>query len=162
MAVAEAAEGERERSNPVKRMRWATQRTPARKGTLKRRSIFNRYAARLQADEKKRDSAGSELDGSASAAGDDGGPGRTVYFNVPLPDSARDEEGRPLNHYPRNKIRTAKYTPLSFIPKNLWFQFQNVANVYFLAVIILDVRVHQRIYIYVTSFDVAAPPDVPP
>lgn len=52
----------------------------------------------------------------------------------------RDEDGRPLATYPRNKIRTAKYTPISFIPKNLWFQFQNVANIYFLFIIIIGVR----------------------
>lgn len=59
---------------------------------------------------------------------------------MPLPQTERDEEGQPLAHYARNKIRTAKYTPLSFIPKNLWFQFHNIANVYFLFIIILGVR----------------------
>lgn len=48
-------------------------------------------------------------------------------------------KGHPIQQYKRNKIRTAKYTPISFIPKNLWFQFHNIANIYFLAVIILDV-----------------------
>jgi phospholipid-translocating ATPase len=28
---------------------------------------------------------------------------------------------------------------LSFIPKNLWYQFHNIANVYFLFLIILNV-----------------------
>lgn len=65
---------------------------------------------------------------------------RTIYFNVPLPDYAKDEDGHLKAHYARNKIRTAKYTPLSFIPKNLWFQFHNIANVYFLFVIVLAVR----------------------
>jgi phospholipid-translocating ATPase len=59
---------------------------------------------------------------------------------VPLPQAERDEEGHPLAHYARNKIRTAKYTPLSFIPKNLWLQFHNIANGYFLFIIILGVR----------------------
>lgn len=66
--------------------------------------------------------------------------GRRVYFNVPLPQSERDDEGHPIAQYARNKIRTAKYTPLSFVPKNLWFQFHNIANVYFLFIIILGVR----------------------
>jgi len=68
------------------------------------------------------------------------GPGRRIFFNIPLPADARDEEGYPTAHYPRNKIRTAKYTPLSFVPKNLFIQFyNNVANIYFLFVIILGV-----------------------
>ncbi|KAL6153434.1 phospholipid transporting ATPase [Exserohilum turcicum] len=65
--------------------------------------------------------------------------GRRVYFNVPLPQSERDDEGHPIAQYARNKIRTAKYTPLSFVPKNLWFQFHNIANVYFLFIIILGI-----------------------
>lgn len=37
-----------------------------------------------------------------------------------------------------NEIRTAKYTILNFIPKNLFEQFRRVANVYFLILIILQ------------------------
>lgn len=69
----------------------------------------------------------------------DGQGPRKVFFNQPLPRDAIDESGHPLVHYKRNKIRTAKYTPLSFIPKNIWFQFHNIANVYFLFLIILTV-----------------------
>lgn len=75
----------------------------------------------------------TEVDGQSSQ-----GP-RTVYFNIPLPPDAVDEQGHPLKHYQRNKIRTAKYTPISFIPKNLWYQFHNIAYVYFLFLIILAV-----------------------
>ncbi|GMG22169.1 unnamed protein product [[Candida] boidinii] len=50
----------------------------------------------------------------------------------------KDEKtGLPKATYPRNKIRTTKYTPISFIPKNLIFQFTNIANTYFLIIIIL-------------------------
>lgn len=133
-----------ERSNPVKRIRWATQRVTGKKGINKRRSIFNRHAARASTgSEKKRQSDGTEPDVShpqEEAASEEGAAqGRTIYFNIPLPASMRDEEGHPLQHYQRNKIRTARYTPLSFVPKNLWFQFHNIANVYFLFVIILSV-----------------------
>jgi len=69
----------------------------------------------------------------------DGGGPRTIYFNSNLPPDAIDENGHPVRHYKRNKIRTAKYTPISFIPKNLWYQFHNIANVYFLFLIILAV-----------------------
>ena len=61
--------------------------------------------------------------------------------NIPLPDSERDEHGKPIHQYARNKIRTAKYTPISFIPKNLYYQFHNIANVFFFIIIILGVRV---------------------
>lgn len=42
--------------------------------------------------------------------------------------------------YPRNKIRTAKYSPLTFVPLNFWLQLHNIANIYFIFVIILNVR----------------------
>lgn len=64
---------------------------------------------------------------------------RKLYFNLPLPQSAVDEDGHPIKHFRRNKIRTAKYTAISFVPKNIWFQFHNIANVYFLFLIILAV-----------------------
>lgn len=62
---------------------------------------------------------------------------RTIYFNIPLPEDMVDEDGKPITEYPRNKIRTTKYTPLTFFPKNIMFQFHNFANVYFLILIIL-------------------------
>lgn len=65
--------------------------------------------------------------------------GRKVFFGTPLPRDLVDEDGKPLQRFARNKIRTAKYTPLSFLPKNLWFQFHNLANIFFLFVVILVV-----------------------
>ena len=65
---------------------------------------------------------------------------RKIWMNIPLPDEAKTEEGYNKQVFVRNKIRTSKYTPLSFIPKNLWFQFHNIANIYFLFIIILSVR----------------------
>lgn len=133
-------------SNPVKRMRWATQRVTGRKASTKRRSIFNRNAARQRDTEKNRESTATdpdlktgEQDVQNGETDDDNAVGRSIYFNVALPPSARDEDGRPLQQFKRNKIRTAKYTPISFLPKNFWFQFHNIANIYFLAIIILDV-----------------------
>ena len=139
--------GQRERTAPQKRLRWATQRVKGPKAEHKRKSIFNRRLSRRRADEKKRESAGSDLadpklesnPAQDAESGDGQQTSRTIYFNIPLPDSERDEDGRPLRHYARNKIRTAKYTPLSFLPKNLWYQFHNIANVYFAIVIILGV-----------------------
>jgi len=80
---------------------------------------------------------------------DDEGEGpRKIFFNMSLPADAVDENGHPTRHYKRNKVRTAKYTPLSFVPKNLWFQFHNIANVYFFALIILSVSFHQLRCLY--------------
>lgn len=74
-----------------------------------------------------------------------------VYFNLPLPSEMTDpESGAPLTHYPRNKVRTTKYTPLSFVPKNLYFQFKNVANIYFLFIVILGVS-EEVMYFFFTN-----------
>lgn len=134
-----------ETSQPLNRMRWATVRKPGRKGTMKRRSIFSRNAARMSGSHRNRESAVTDdIDIKADPETDPQTPDqqpRTVYVNQPLPQSARDEEGHPLQHFKRNKIRTAKYTPISFIPKNLWFQLHNIANVYFIFIVILGVSI---------------------
>ncbi|KAL9045041.1 MAG: hypothetical protein Q9214_001868, partial [Letrouitia sp. 1 TL-2023] len=134
-------------SNPVKRIRWATQRVKGLNESRIRHGIIDRlHHRRTGSSEKKRPSAeGPHLDRireeeESFEDGDQHGlGGRRIFFNIPLPDDAKDSEGRPLARYGRNKIRTAKYTPLSFVPKNLWFQFHNVANIYFLFVIILGI-----------------------
>ena len=43
-----------------------------------------------------------------------------------------------MKRYLSNKIRTTKYTILSFLPKNLFEQFHRVANFYFLMLIALN------------------------
>jgi phospholipid-translocating ATPase len=138
---------EREVTNPVKRIRWATHRATGAKAENKRQSLKERLHRRIGSiNEKKRESIGKETGPSengelASSEGDsdDNEAGRTIYFNIPLPAHERDEDGHAKNQYARNKIRTAKYTALSFLPKNLWFQFHNIANVYFAFIIILGV-----------------------
>lgn len=134
-------------TNPVKRIRWATHRATGTKAENKRQSLKERLHRRMGSNsEKKRDSLGKEAGPpetgdvtSSEADSEEQEAGRTIYFNIPLPAHERNEEGHPKAHYARNKIRTAKYTPISFIPKNLWFQFHNIANVYFLFIIILGV-----------------------
>lgn len=135
-------------SNPVKRMRWATQRATGSAGSRKRISIMNRFHHRRSGSGEKRseESGQPHLDGIEEENEDAGDnqdsvdSRRRIFFNVPLPDDAKDEEGHPTAKFGRNKIRTSKYTPLSFLPKNLWFQFHNIANVYFLFIIILTVH----------------------
>ncbi len=138
-------------SNPIKRIRWATQRVTGASGQKKRHSIINRlHHKKSNSNEKKRDSGQSAdtppLEGIQEEAdeetenSDHGDGRRRIFFNIPLPDDEKDEEGHPKAQFARNKIRTAKYTPLSFIPKNLFLQFHNIANIYFLFVIVLAVR----------------------
>jgi phospholipid-translocating ATPase len=87
----------------------------------------------------KTDSVGAEGSEDGSGKDEDGIEPRSIYVNQSLPSDAVDESGLPVTQFARNKIRTAKYTPLSFIPKNLFYQFHNIANIYFLFTIILTV-----------------------
>ncbi|KAF1993342.1 phospholipid-translocating P-type ATPase [Amniculicola lignicola CBS 123094] len=144
--AAQPAHEDSEVTNPVKRIRWATHRATGVKADHKRQSLKERLHRRIGSGEKKRDSLGKEagpLEGvdveSSDAGSEEPDGGRRIYFNIALPAHERDEDGHPKAHYARNKIRTAKYTPLSFIPKNLYFQFHNIANVYFLFIIILGI-----------------------
>jgi phospholipid-transporting ATPase len=38
--------------------------------------------------------------------------------------------------YPVNKVRTSKYTLLTFLPRNLWEQFHRVAYIYFAIIMV--------------------------
>ena len=66
---------------------------------------------------------------------------RVIVFNRNLPDHMLDPEtGFPVTTYHRNKIKTAKYTALTFFPKTIWNQFsRDIANNYFLFLIILGI-----------------------
>jgi phospholipid-translocating ATPase len=85
------------------------------------------------------------LSDSTPPAPDDKGKGkakvaarRTLYVNVPLPTQLLTAKGDPIIRYVRNKVRTSKYTIVSFIPKNLFEQFRRAANIYFLALVIIQ------------------------
>lgn len=127
----------------TQRARWATRKMSVKSGRSKRMSILNRmHSRRRKTDEKPASGDGSDFFGddvAPWAANPDEDAVRRLYFNIPLPDDMVDENGHPLASYPRNKIRTAKYTPLSFIPKNLWYQFHQIANIFFLFLVILVV-----------------------
>ncbi|KAK9466918.1 hypothetical protein V1512DRAFT_238492 [Lipomyces arxii] len=130
-----------------RRLRWASTRRP--NGHPKRLSrAIHRIS--LHGKMKRHSTTTSERISSAMAAekenkGDDmdtdvaSKPHRRIYVNLPLPPTDLDEEGEPLTQYPRNKTRSAKYTPLTFIPKNLFLQFHNIANIYFLLSVILAI-----------------------
>ena len=127
------------------KVRWATVRHPPGRSN----SLLRRLSAK-----RKRNSDLSAIgenfggENEASAGGPDTRPeedrsteqSRTVYVNTHVDPHDLDEDGSPAVDYPRNKVRTARYTPFTFIPKNLYFQFQNVANLYFLLLVILQAR----------------------
>ncbi|KAG1384199.1 hypothetical protein G6F61_000673 [Rhizopus arrhizus] len=58
--------------------------------------------------------------------------GRRVFINLPLP------QYTPPFRYASNKIKTSKYTLITFVPKNLFEQFRRPANLYFLAMAIIQ------------------------
>ncbi|RDW39818.1 hypothetical protein B0I73DRAFT_131313 [Yarrowia lipolytica] len=110
-----------------KRHRFGTQRRTH--SVNRRRSLFQKLVHPERV----------EVDNTHEITDEAHGPSRTVYFNEPLPEDQKDPKtGNPLAHYVRNKIRTTKYTPITFVPKNLWYQFHNVANIYFLLIAILS------------------------
>ncbi|KAJ7489061.1 phospholipid-transporting ATPase 1 [Mycena latifolia] len=63
---------------------------------------------------------------------------RNVYVNTPLPRGEVDGNGDPFVRYPRNKVRTTKYTLLTFVPKNLYEQFLRIANLFFLTTVVFQ------------------------
>ncbi|KAG0019775.1 hypothetical protein BGZ81_009610 [Podila clonocystis] len=63
---------------------------------------------------------------------------RRVFVNIPPPAQYLDSNGVPKTTYGSNRINTAKYTALSFLPKNLFEQFRRVANMFFLFMAIIQ------------------------
>lgn len=127
-------------SKPTKRQRWATTRAPGPGGIKKRVSIIDRFHKRSDMRDEKRKSTNTSISANSGPETPQEGQNRRIYFSIPIPESERDEDGHLRITYPRNKIRTAKYTALTFVPYNIWLQFHNIANIYFLFVIILNVR----------------------
>ncbi|XP_049958802.1 phospholipid-transporting ATPase VD isoform X1 [Schistocerca serialis cubense] len=62
---------------------------------------------------------------------------RTVVPNHLVPPHT-PKKLHPNGKSPDNKIRTTKYTLLSFLPKNLLEQFHRVANLYFIFIVLLN------------------------
>ncbi|KAL6107638.1 atp10a [Pungitius sinensis] len=61
---------------------------------------------------------------------------RTVHANT-LRERTKGGED-PNRHHANNRIKTTKYTVLSFLPKNLFEQFHRFANVYFVFIALLN------------------------
>lgn len=146
---------------PMKRLRWGTTRhatgrpkkeSLGRSKTLKQvlRSKLKRSPRKPHA-EGRPESAEIDLDiiddyvdekpaaEALAAENDKKHETRTVFFNRRLPLLMVDPKtGKAATNYPRNKTRSAKYTPLSFLPKMLTKSFtSDIANSYFLFLIIL-------------------------
>ncbi|EIN05442.1 phospholipid-translocating P-type ATPase [Punctularia strigosozonata HHB-11173 SS5] len=100
------------------------QRAARRKNVKRKRSRFFRRD-RKQASE-------AESAASALKPGVIPGKRRNVYVNMPLTAMEVDAHGEPVERYVRNKVRTSKYTIVTFVPKNLFEQFYRAANIFFL------------------------------
>ncbi|ODV72376.1 phospholipid-transporting P-type ATPase [Cyberlindnera jadinii NRRL Y-1542] len=123
----------------MKRHRWGTQRNKKGVPTVGRTRTLrwkNRFDIGFKPNHDVHNDDDSEED-EEDAAKNRQSEFRSVYLNMPLPQEMVNDNGDPIASYPRNKIRTTKYTPLTFLPKNILFQFRNVANIYFLIMIIL-------------------------
>ncbi|KAJ7904440.1 phospholipid-translocating ATPase [Mycena olivaceomarginata] len=68
------------------------------------------------------------------------GPPRTVHVNENLPADYLDPKGKVKAPYiyTSNQVITSKYTIITFLPRNLLEQFRRIANIFFLALAILQ------------------------
>ncbi|KAF9532854.1 hypothetical protein CPB83DRAFT_846485 [Crepidotus variabilis] len=68
------------------------------------------------------------------------GPPRTVFVHEPLPQEYLNSKGKvDRSHvFNSNQIITSKYNIITFIPRNLLEQFRRIANMFFLAIAILQ------------------------
>ncbi|PWN43226.1 phospholipid-translocating P-type ATPase [Ceraceosorus guamensis] len=64
---------------------------------------------------------------------------RNVYLNTPLLPQDAAKNGEPKAKYARNKVRTSKYTFVTFLPRFLTEQFRRLANVYFLLLVVIQI-----------------------
>ncbi|TCD68462.1 hypothetical protein EIP91_010748 [Steccherinum ochraceum] len=67
-------------------------------------------------------------------------PPRTVFVHQPLPADYYDQKQRIKKEhlYTTNQVITSKYTVVTFVPRNLLEQFRRIANVFFLAIAIMQ------------------------
>ncbi|KAG6867958.1 hypothetical protein C0993_009143 [Termitomyces sp. T159_Od127] len=88
----------------------------------------------------RRNTTSKKSQHAPSEAGPSKIPGvrRNVYVNYPLSAMEVDQHGEPVVRYQRNKVRTTKYSLISFVPKNLYEQFRRVANLFFLALVVVQ------------------------
>jgi phospholipid-translocating ATPase len=109
-----------------------TEQKAERRKKRRRKGLFGRSSN----FEKKRPQTANSSDGQPST--EVPGVRRNVYVNYPLSHSELDQNGEPIARYERNKVRTSKYTIITFIPKNLFEQFRRAANIFFLVLVIVQ------------------------
>ncbi|KAL3879260.1 hypothetical protein ACJMK2_031562 [Sinanodonta woodiana] len=63
---------------------------------------------------------------------------RTIVPNHTVPDEPIKQKSHPNRTYASNKIKTTKYSILTFLPKNLFEQFHRFANLYFIFIVGLN------------------------
>lgn len=61
---------------------------------------------------------------------------RNLESNLPYEGMSKSKQ--PNRHFPGNGIKTTKYSPLLFIPMNLFEQFHRLANIYFVGLAVLN------------------------
>ncbi|XP_064886127.1 phospholipid-transporting ATPase VB isoform X1 [Columba livia] len=61
---------------------------------------------------------------------------RVIISNLPF--GSKKWKENPNRHYDSNKIKTTKYTILTFLPKNIYEQFHRFANIYFVFIALLN------------------------
>jgi len=108
------------------------QRKFRRKRLVPPASLYDMYVHQQGVDNNNYDSHTHEV-GNANASL----CALTVDF-VDLIKKYDEELAHKIPKYLENKVRTTKYTIISFLPKNLFEQFHRVANFYFLMLIALN------------------------
>ncbi|KAK2467632.1 hypothetical protein APHAL10511_000487 [Amanita phalloides] len=104
------------------------QRAERRKSVREKRSIFRKSAKDKRPQAPSDDARPKEIPGQR----------RNVYVNQ-LPSALEvDQHGEPIARYKRNKVCTTKYTIITFIPRNLYEQFRRAANLFFLALVVVQ------------------------
>ncbi|KAI9573070.1 hypothetical protein HD554DRAFT_2058642 [Boletus coccyginus] len=103
-------------------------RAEKRKSVRRKRSLFFRKDKRPKTADSTVSDATTQIHGQR----------RNIYVNAPLSATELDQHGEPIARFARNKVRTSRYTLLTFLPKNLFEQFHRIANIYFLALVIVQ------------------------
>ncbi len=85
------------------------------------------------------DASKKEKSASTGKDGDDKGEGEKNPFVI---HANHPEDNNDQRFAKSNKIKTSRYTIITFLPKNLFEQFRRAANCYFLFIMILQVCIH--------------------